>query len=245
MLSYLIAQTMKKLYLFSFLLAVFLAGGSHVSAQTQQCQPIYGGGESCAQAEELRINKSVKNPQDGKYVNSLSVNDPKYAASQSISFRIEVQNISKKALSKITLRDILPQYVVYVSGTGNFDAKNKTLTFTVDKLNPNETKVFFVEGKTVNRDSYPKDQGTVCVVNQAIATFDKKSSQDNSQFCIQKDAVPLQEQAPADPSQSKGGLPVYPPSTTTTTPPTGPEALALFGLLPAGALGIWLRRKGR
>lgn len=234
---------MKKLYLFFFLIAVFLTAGGQASAQAQQCQPIYGGGESCAQAEELRINKSVKNPQDGKYVNSLSVNDPKYAASQQVSFRIEVQNISKNALSSIMLRDILPQYVVYVSGTGTFDTKSKTLSFTIDKLNPNETKVFFIEARTVNRDSYPKDQGTVCVVNQAIASFDKKSSQDNTQFCIQKDAAPLQENAPTgNPSQSKGGLPVYPPSTTTTTPPTGPEALALIGLLPAGALGIWLRR---
>lgn len=42
---------------------------------------------------------------------------------------------------------------------------------------------------------------------------------------------------------TKGGLPVYSPSTTSQTPPTGPEALSLLGLIPAAAAGFWLRKK--
>lgn len=42
---------------------------------------------------------------------------------------------------------------------------------------------------------------------------------------------------------TKGGLPVLPPSQQKTTPPTGPEMLGLLTLLPAGALGYYLRKK--
>ena len=44
---------------------------------------------------------------------------------------------------------------------------------------------------------------------------------------------------------TKGGLPVYSPSTTSQTPPTGPEAFSLLGLIPAAAAGFWLRKKAR
>ena len=42
---------------------------------------------------------------------------------------------------------------------------------------------------------------------------------------------------------TKGGLPVYEPTKADVTPPTGPEALALVTLIPAAALGFYLRKK--
>jgi len=65
---------------------------------------------------------------------------------------------------------------------------------------------------------------------------------------------------PSSQNTTKGGLPVVTPNQTTTkgglpvvspvvtqpgqnTPPTGPEALVLAGLLPTGALGWLLRKK--
>lgn len=49
--------------------------------------------------------------------------------------------------------------------------------------------------------------------------------------------------AVANPTTSKGGLPVYPPTKATTTPETGPESIALFGLIPSAVGGMLLRRK--
>ena len=42
---------------------------------------------------------------------------------------------------------------------------------------------------------------------------------------------------------TKGGLTVGNKATTTTTPDTGPAALGLLALAPAGLLGVYLRRK--
>lgn len=64
----------------------------------------------------------------------------------------------------------------------------------------------------------------------------------------QSDATPLPTAtpipaAPSNPTQSKGGLPINPPSNATTSPATGPEILGLISLLPAAGIGVWLRRK--
>lgn len=44
------------------------------------------------------------------------------------------------------------------------------------------------------------------------------------------------------PTTTKGGLRIQQPSTQTTAPATGPEALALVGLLGTGAVGFFLRK---
>lgn len=42
---------------------------------------------------------------------------------------------------------------------------------------------------------------------------------------------------------TKGGLPVYQPSPNTQSPSTGPEVLGFIGLIPAAAVGFYLRHK--
>jgi hypothetical protein len=48
---------------------------------------------------------------------------------------------------------------------------------------------------------------------------------------------------PTNPPTTKGGLPVHPPTQTKTTPPTGPEALSVIGLIPMAAAGWYIRKK--
>jgi len=48
---------------------------------------------------------------------------------------------------------------------------------------------------------------------------------------------------PTNAPTTKGGLKVFPPTQTKTTPKTGPEALSLISLIPTAGLGFWLRRK--
>ena len=48
---------------------------------------------------------------------------------------------------------------------------------------------------------------------------------------------------PANPPQTKGGLPVYDSQTATTTPATGPETFALISMIPVALAGWYLRKK--
>lgn len=238
---------MKKALFLTILFAIYYLLFAVRTYAAVSCQPIYGGGQACVTAGNILINKTVLNPQTNKMVDNLGINDPKYQPGFIVNFQVTLTNTGSTNISHIDVKDIFPQFVNFNAGPGNFDANTKTLSFGVDNLNANETRTFTITGNVVNADQLPIDQGIVCVVNQATATADGSTSQDNSQLCIEKKFTPTQApqvQAFVQPGvpTTKGGLKVFPAPSITTTPPTGPESLALFSLVPTGIVG-WLLRK--
>ncbi len=243
----------KSLILLLLCLSVLITASPVQAAQvtpppTTICQQIFGGGPSCEQSPSLSINKQVQNPQTKVYVESLQATDPLYSTGQTVSFKLTITNTDNSQLSRIVVRDVLPTPLTFSKGPGKYDAKTRTLQFTIDKLKSRESKTFFIEGSV---EMLPSHQQQVCVINQALASANGNQSQDNTKVCLtptqqtQKTNL-LPTTAPLQNKQiSKGGLPIYPPSQTKTTPGTGPEALALIGLLPLGALGFFLRNKAK
>lgn len=208
-----------------------------VASADTACTPIYGGGQNCIQTDKLTVDKTVQNPSSKEFVNNLGVNDPKYGPDSTVLFKISVKNNNSAAVTNVKVTDVLPQYIDYVSGGTSYDKNSKTVTINVDRLHPGETKTFEIRGKVVAANALPNDKGITCLINQAAATVGNETSQDNAQFCVQKQV--LTETQP----ETKGGLKVYPAPQVTQTPPTGPEALALAALLPTGLTGFFLRRK--
>lgn len=207
------------------------------------CQPIYGGGENCAQTENITINKTVQNPRTLKYVDNLDTNDPKYNPDQTVLFQITVKNTSKASIKNIEVKDRLPQYVDCASGgAGQCNNAAKIIAFRIDNLNANETKSFTLKGKIVSKSNLPQGKETICLINQAVATQKQQNSQDNARFCINKNQAFSAITPSVNRTGTKGGLPVYSPSKTKTTPATGPEALAVVGLFASGFLGFLLRK---
>lgn len=224
---------MKNRILVTFLLslAIYLLPVASAFADGVSCQPIYGGGQTCLTIGNVIIDKKVMNPANNTFVDNLGINDPRYSPGFVANFRLEVTNSGNTNISKVEVKDILPQYVEFATGPGNFDAKTKTLTFALDNLAPNETRTFVIVGKIVGINQLPANQAIVCVVNQATATANGNRSQDNSQFCIEKSVA-----------TPKGGFPVQTPPAITTTPSTGPESFVLFAMAPLAGAG-WLLRK--
>lgn len=226
---------MKKIISSLFLSSVLFLTVSVAANADTSCQPIYGGGETCVQVGNVFVNKTVLNPQSNSFVDNLGINDPKYSPSSNVTFHITVTNNGGETISKVTVKDVLPQFVSFVSGPGRFDSNSKTLTFELGDLKAGESRTFTVVGKTADQDKLPSSQGITCVINQAISTANNgQESSDNSQFCIQK---------PVLGETTKGGLKVFPAQPIAKTPATGPEMLSLLGLIPTGALGFFLRKK--
>jgi uncharacterized repeat protein (TIGR01451 family) len=229
---------MKKLFVTGlvFIFGLIAAAHSYASYGSVACQPIYGGGETCEYSNKFVLDKKVLNPasvtkgSSGTYVDNLSINDPRFAPNQKVLFELAITNTGNTTLGEITLTDIFPSYVTFVSGPGSYDKNSNTLTLKVVNLNPNETRKYVVEGKINDASNLPGGQGVVCVVNQASATYNNDQSKDNSQFCIEV-------------TTTKGGLPVMPAPVITETPATGPEMLPLLSLIPAGIGGLLLRKR--
>ena len=213
---------------------------TYASYGSVACQPIYGGGETCATADKVTLDKKVMNPATGTkgmieaYVDNLSINDPKYLPDQTVKFQLTVTNVSNSVLSEVDITDTLPSYINFASGPGSYDKNKRVLTIKVMNLNPNESRTYTVAAKVADISKLPMGQGNVCVVNQASAVFESDQSMDNSAFCIS-------ENQPT----TKGGLPIYPAPTMSQTPATGPEMLPLLGLIPTAGFGLLLRRKSK
>ncbi len=227
-------------FILSFVSLLFAAYAITITnayaAGTTVCQPIYGGGETCIRSDVIQVDKKVLNSSTNTFVDNLGVNDPKYGPNEQVAFNLSIINTGQSTIQRINVSDIFPQFVDFVSGAGNFDPKTNTLSFDLNDVKPNESRMIKITGKITSSDKLPT--GITCVVNQAIAaTTNQGTSQDNAQFCIDaaKKALEITE--------SKGGLKVFPPSTAAKTPSTGPEALSLIALVPSAILGFILRRR--
>lgn len=234
---------MKKLLsLIIVIIGLVISATSANAAGTVTCQPIYGGGQTCVQAGNVVVDKKLTHPKTSALVDNIGVNDDKFAPESVVTFQIAVTNTGGSKIDKVQVKDIFPSSIDFAAGVGNFDTGTKTLSFDVNDLNPNETRTFNIVGKVVPASSLPVDRGIVCVVNQATASNAADAgepSRDTAQLCIEK-ALPVPTVVV---SETKGGLKVFPPQKTFTTPATGPEMLPLFALIPTGALGAFLRRK--
>lgn len=228
----------KWLFAISFLLSLlgtFYITNPFVSKADVSCQPIYGGGQTCVTSENLHVDKKILNPKTNKMVDNLGVKDQKFEPGTVVSFEINVKNTSDNVLKKVDVTDMFPDYLNFFSGTGSFDVNKKTLTFSIEDLKVNETKNIKVTGKVADADQISIEQGIVCVVNQVMATNSddsSESSQDNTQFCIEKKVS----------GETKGGFPVLPITPVYSTPATGSESLVLFSLIPTGIAGWFLRK---
>lgn len=232
----------KTLVLSSFIATVAFFAAGPVNAATT-CTPIYGGGQNCVESGNIVIDKKVQNPVNFSFVDNLGVNDPRYAPNQNVPFEINVTNIGPTTFSKVSIKDFLPQYIVLADGNINMEMTD---------LKPNESRKVMIVGRVVDANQLPGNQSVTCVVNQATATTNNnQGSADNAQFCIEKAGVPTTITQPgptviqqAQPQVvTKGGLKVFPAAPAQKTPATGPEALALFGLIPSAVLGYFLRKK--
>lgn len=234
----------KLLSTIAIILGGFLLLSSTVFAQTE-CQPIYGGGQTCVQNGDITMNKTVQKPDATGFVDNLSINDPKFRPDQAVTFRLTVKNNADSASQKITVKDTFPQYLTFVEGPGKFDTNTRIMTFDIDKLNPNETKTYTVKGKVAPLNQIPANQNVSCIVNQASATSNNRESVDNAQFCIERQAAQGGANgtpAPTVPPTTKGGLKIFPEPQTQTTPKTGPAEVALFSLFGSGAAGYYIRK---
>jgi len=195
------------------------------------CTAIYGYGQNCVPSVNIAVNKLVQNPTTGNFVDNLGVNDPKFSGGQVVSFQLIVTNTGNDTIANVTVKDVFPQFISFVSGPGNFDNNSKTLTFEVTSLKVGESRTFTVQGKTAAENDLPKDQGVICVTNQAQVTANNgQSSSDNAQFCIQHQVLGAKNPV------------IIPASPVTQIPATGVNPLMLVGFLPAGFLGFILRK---
>src|SRR3972149_3756023 len=77
--------------------------------------PVYGGGVVVSRGEML-LDKKVRNPASGEFVDHLGPTDPKYRPQTVVTFQINVRNAGDSALENFTIVDTLPRYLDFMDG---------------------------------------------------------------------------------------------------------------------------------
>ncbi len=237
----------KLVILIALAVSLFATGSSSVLAagiNETECTTNYGayGNNTDCEHIDFIINKTIADPttvekkgqSPSNYRDNWGVNAEKYVPGQQVPFRISVTNTGTKTLHNIVIKDTMPQYIRYASG-GSYDKKTKIVSFNIESLSANETKTVDLIGQIIGADSLPSDSSVSCTTNKATASVNNMTVEDNAQLCIIKESVGGEE--------TKGGTKVFPAPKTKTTPPTGPEVLALLPLIGSGIAGLILRRR--
>lgn len=212
---------------------IFLSlAGTALAGGESNCQPVYGGGQTCETKIKFTINKLVQSPtKGGNYVENLTVNDPRYQAGSNINFKITVTNTGDKEINNLNVVDSFPQFLTFVSGVGNTNKGASQINFVIGKIAAGQTLEYVVTAKAADAGQLPSGQAITCVTNKVAATADNGSTaSDQSQVCIEKNIPTTQPE-------------IQPKPMIKNIPATGPETDILFGLVSTGALGMFLRRK--
>lgn len=212
-----------KYWIFSILIALGLLIPAQIYAAG--CESIYGGGLTCT-TNGLNIKKEIMLPQSSVFVHDLGVNDAKFHANNTVTFRITVTNNTGNTINSILVKDILPTQLTFTDGPGKFDNKTSTDIFSIDSLGAHQAQVFTMHAKVESENLFPRN--TFCISNQVTAlTSPETITQDSTQFCIEKSAG----------TATAGNI--------RQTPATGPETLGLLAMIPTALLGFGLKRSAR
>lgn len=148
---------------------------------------MYGGGEKCYGTGEIMIDKMVRNPQTGIFVDNLGIYDPHFASGTEVLFRLTVKNIGQAELKDVKVKDIFPDYIQFIWGPSGWDANKKELNFTIDSLKAGESKDFEIMTKVYPKEMLPTDSDLVCKINKAQVDTDndgEPEASDEARICI-------------------------------------------------------------
>lgn len=156
-------------------------------------------GTSTVTSGKVLVDKTVRHPKTGEYVDNLGLMDVKYSAQNAVFFKITVQNVGGSTLSRIDVVDYLPSYVQYISG-GQYNSANRQVTFSFDNVSPNERRSTVLQVQVVPITALPAEKGVLCPINKVTASAPNGGvDEDTTQFCIEKKVMAAKVPQTGDP----------------------------------------------
>lgn len=180
----------------SLIVVLAVAAFSPLAVSASGIYGQYGGGSNPG---IILVDKMVRNPKTGAYVDNLGLVDEKYISDNAVYFKITVQNTGDSVISRVTVVDTLPPYVTYVTG-GSYDSASRNVTFYFDKVAPNEARSTILQVKVVPVKDLPAEKSVLCPVNKVVASApDIGIDEDTSQFCIERKVMAQKVPETGDP----------------------------------------------
>lgn len=174
-----------KILLFVALLVIGYCVLGIPRAYADGCTNQYGGSVECP-STNIVINKKVRYPTNTNlFVENLTSNDPAYSPKDEVEYDVAVTNTSNVNFATVTVIDIFPQYVTFLSGPGRYEAAANKLTYEISDLKAGTTVHNRMLVKVKDASAIGAD--IRCdIVNTVTATGPGgQSDQDTSALCVQ------------------------------------------------------------
>jgi len=167
-----------KTFLTAFLSAMVLLLSSTFVFASVRCETQYGGNEICVTTGGLQINKEILDPRySGTYRDNLYLTEYQFRTSDFVTFRLTVKNVGDNTLNNVKITDSLPSFLFFTGETKN--------EFTLEHLNPDESKDFEVKARVVAESQLEADR--ICGVNTAEVWADgDQHDKDTAELCATK-----------------------------------------------------------
>lgn len=160
----------------------------------------YGPYEGIPPEGQILVDKKIKDPskKGDVFVDNLGANDYHFSPGEDVSFKITVKNTGNTTFADVEVKDLLPQYVDYVLGSGDVNKDIRDITTTYENLDSDESKEFEIQGRIVASNEISNDQGLYCVLNKAEVIANGQTDSDTAQLCIEKKVLGVQPPAGAN-----------------------------------------------
>lgn len=167
-----------KTFLTSSLVAGAILFSVNPAFAAVRCETQYGGNEVCVTTGRLQINKEILDPRySGTYRDNLYLTDYQFRTSDNVTFKLIVKNVGDNTLNNVKITDSLPSFLFFTGETGH--------EFTVEHLNPGESKEFEVKARVVSENQLVADR--TCGVNTAEVWADgNEHDKDTAELCATK-----------------------------------------------------------
>lgn len=172
-----------KVLIATAVLALTLGIAPRVSANGT-CTDQYGSYVNCP-SNNIDINKKVRYPTNPSvFVENLTDRDASYSPGDEVEYDVAVTNTSNDNFATVTVIDVFPGVVTFVSGPGRYETNNNKLTYELSNLKAGETVHNRVLVKLADASKFPND--LKCdIVNTVTATGPGgQSDQDQSSLCV-------------------------------------------------------------
>lgn len=156
----------------------------------QSCTNQYGAAVACPPVD-LTINKMVKHPTSGAFVENIVSTDTPYSPGSEVLYRLIIKNASGETMNPVTVTDQLPGDLTFVAGPGTYATPGKPggkLTFTLENVIAGETRTVEVLVKVESTTPTKCD-----IVNAVKVTSPARPNGDDDtvSICVSKVAPTL------------------------------------------------------
>ncbi len=165
----------------STLVAVSLFGVKPAWAQ------YYNGTEE--DVRQIIVDKEVRALDMGEWYDNLDATVVTFGSGSLVDFQITIKNTGNTELRNVEVKDILPSYMEYVYGPGEYDASTRTASWNIEQINAGENKSFNLRAR-VSEDNLVNGVSQLC--NEARGKSEDGSYDDDSAcFYVNGEDAPM------------------------------------------------------